>query len=111
MTGGFCGCGRCTTAVDWTNVRTIFHVVSLLLLIVGIPATALGALAVGYGWLAPVEPPPSLNEGPGMAWFLGWILLVPSAVAVISGIAMRLGLDATRPPGDIEWAREHKRLW
>lgn len=92
-------------------MRTIFHVVSVVLLLVGLPATALATIALAYSQLAPMQPPPSMNEGPAMAGFLGWMLLVPSAVAVVSGIAMRLGLNANRPQGDVEWARAHKRLW
>jgi len=72
------------------------------LLIVGIPATALAALAVVYSWLAPNQPSSSTNVVPAMAGFVGWMLLVPSVFAVISGIAMRVGHNASRPPGDIQ---------
>jgi hypothetical protein len=92
-------------------VRTISRVISVLLLVTGLPALGLAAVALAYAWLAPVQPPPSLNEGPGMAGVIGWILLIPSAVAVIVGIAMHVGLNATRAPKDIAWAREHRRLW
>lgn len=92
-------------------MRTAFQVVSVLLLIVGLPATALSLFALAYARLAPIQPPPSMNELPGMAGFLGWMLLVPSSIAVAVAFAMRYGLNATRPPGEIEWASQHKRLW
>jgi len=94
-------------------VRAILQAVSVLLLIVGVPATALAIVALTYSWIAPVQPPPSLNEGPGMAGALGWMLLVPGGLAVIVGLAMRRGLNATRAPDEIvdpEWARRHRRL-
>jgi len=93
------------------GMRTFLRAVSLLLLVVGALAGALATAALGYSWLVPVQPPPSLNEGPGTARLLGWILFIPSAAAVIVGIAMHLGLNASRPPDDVAWTREHKRLW
>jgi hypothetical protein len=92
-------------------MRTLLRAISVLLLIVGVLVGVLATVALGYSWLAPVQPPPSLDEGPGMAALLGWILFIPSAVAVVVGIAMHLGLNASRPLSDIVWSREHKRLW
>jgi hypothetical protein len=92
-------------------MRTFLRAVSVVLLVVGVPAGVLATAGLSYSWLAPVQPPPSMNEGPGMAGLLGWMLLIPSAVAVIVGIAMHLFLNASRPPDGIAWTREHKRLW
>jgi hypothetical protein len=48
-------------------VRTIFQVLSVLLLILGLPVIALATTALLYSWLAPDQPPPSMNEGPALA--------------------------------------------
>jgi hypothetical protein len=92
-------------------MRTAFKVVSVLLLIVGLPAMGLSILALAYARFSPIEPPPSMNEGPGMAGLLGLMLLVPSSIAVVVAFAMLYGLKATRPPGELEQASRHKRLW
>jgi hypothetical protein len=84
---------------------------SVVLLVFGALAVGVATIALAYSWLAPVQPEPSMNEGPGMAGLLGWILLIPGLAAVVVGIAMHLGLNASLPPGDVAWAREHRRLW
>jgi hypothetical protein len=92
-------------------MRAIFRVASVLLLVVGLPMTALSLCALAYARLAPIQPPPSMNELPGMAGFLGWVLLGPGVIAVVTAFAMRCGLNATRLPAELEWASRHKRLW
>jgi len=76
-------------------MRTFLRAVSVVLLVVGVPAGVLATAGLVYSWLAPVQAPPSMNELP----------------AVIVGIAMHIGLNASRPPDDVAWTREHKRLW
>ena len=92
-------------------MRTFLRAVSVVLLVVGVPAGVLATAGLVYSWLAPVQAPPSMNELPGMAGLLGWMLVIPSTLAVIVGIAMHIGLNASRPPDDVAWTREHKRLW
>ena len=93
------------------SMRATFRIVSILLLVFGVPGVLLAALALFYSWLASRPPPPGMNEGPGMAGVLGWMLLLPSAVALVVGIAMHVGLNSARSKDDVEWAREHRRLW
>jgi uncharacterized BrkB/YihY/UPF0761 family membrane protein len=92
-------------------MRTMLQVVAVLLLVVGVPATALASLALIYAWLAPIQADPLMNEGPAMAWALGWIFLVPSALAIVVAVAMLYRLNATRPATAVEWAGKHKRWW
>jgi len=93
------------------SLRAIFRVISVLLLVLGVPGALLSAVALLYAWLAPAQPPPSMNEGPAMAGFLGWILLLPCAVAIVLGIAVQVGLNSARSSNEVDWAREHRRLW
>jgi hypothetical protein len=41
---------------------------------------------------APAEPPPSLNEGPGLAEFLGFFMTIFGSVSVLAALAMLAGL-------------------
>lgn len=94
-------------------MRAIFRVASVLLMIAGVVAVVLALAAFLYSAVTPTQPPPSMNEGPGMAWMIGWLLLLPGGSAVIAGIAMRIALRTTRTPDEIvdsEWSRQHKRL-
>jgi hypothetical protein len=92
-------------------VRAIFRAVSIVLLVVGVLAAALAMFALAVSWIVPPQPPPSMNEGHGMANAIGWMLLIPGAVAIAVGIAVHHGLNAAARPGDVAWAREHRRLW
>jgi len=78
-------------------MRAILPVVSAVLLALGIPATALAALALVYSWSAPIHPSSSTDIGPAIAAFFGWMLLLPGILAVLSGIALRISFKVTHP--------------
>ena len=95
-------------------MRTILHLVAVILLGLGAPVTALGLLALVYSGLAPAQPPPSLNEGPGLAGFFGLLFIASGLLSVTIGIVMLSVLRATRPPHELvsaDWTRQHRRLW
>lgn len=97
--------------ITFEDVRTFFRAVSVVLLSVGLPGAGLAIVALTYSSVAPVQPPPSLNEGPGLATMVGWMLLIPSAVAVVAGVALHLRLNASQRPEDVALARARRRLW
>ena len=52
-------------------MRGTIQILSVLSLLLGAPVALLGAVAMLYAKWAPAQPPPSLNEGPGLPGFLG----------------------------------------
>jgi len=54
----------------------MIQILSVLALLVGAPVALLGAVAMLYAKWAPAQPPPSLNEGPGLAAFLGLFMTI-----------------------------------
>lgn len=93
-------------------MRTVFHLLSFLLLGLGALTVALGLAALVFYCMTPPEPPPSLNEGLGLAGFLGWISLGAGGLAFLLGAALMSALRTTRPAHETpEWARQHRRLW
>ena len=92
-------------------MRAVFQIVSVLSLVFGVPMALLGATALLYAKWAPVQPPPSLNEGPGLAGFLGFFVTIFGSVSVLVGLAMLAGLRRwPKPDAEVQWARQHKRL-
>jgi len=93
-------------------MRALFQILSVLFLVFGTPVALLGASALLYAYWAPVQPPPSLNEGPGLAGFLGLFMTIGGSVTVLLGCAMLAGLRALqKPEAELQWGRDHKRLW
>lgn len=95
-------------------MRTIFQVASFVLIGLGVPVAGFGLLMLIYSWLTPPQPPPSLNEGLGLAHFIGWGLFAMGSVSVMIGGAVVSALRANPAPGDtgnVDWRRRHRRLW
>jgi len=92
-------------------MRTIFAVTSMIFLVVGALGMAMAAALLICSWAAPIQPPPSLNEGPALARFIGWGLLLISVPALVVGAAMMVGLRRSRSADEIARALRHKRLW
>ena len=95
-------------------MRTLFHLVSIALLGIGALVAFFGLLALAWAWLTPIQPPPSMNEGPGMVGLGGLYFLAMGACSVFMGLMIWAVLKASRPPHEIvspDWARAHKRLW
>ncbi len=93
-------------------MRALFQILSVLFLVLGTPVALLGASALLYAYWAPVQPPPSLNEGPGVAGFLGFFMTIFGSVSVLIGLVMLGGLRRwPKPDVEVQRARQHKRLW
>lgn len=92
-------------------MRAVFQILSVLSLVFGAAVALLGATALLYAKWVPDQPPPSLNEGPGMAGFLGFFMTIFGSVSVLIGLAMLAGLRRwPKPDAEVRWARHHKRL-
>ena len=99
-------------------MRTVLRVLAYLLLVFGLPTTLFGLLVLGYSSLmrlAPRPPPPSLNEGPGLAAFFGMLFLLSgvftSALGIIVDVTLKSSQNRTAPPAaSPAWKREHERL-
>jgi hypothetical protein len=93
-------------------MRGMIQILSILSLLLGAPVALLGAVAMLYAKLAPAQPPPSLNEGPGLAGFFGFSMTIFGLVSVLAALAMLAGLRRwPKPDAELQWARRHKRLW
>lgn len=92
-------------------MRVAFRILSYLLLVFGAFTTPFGLLALFFAKAGPIHPPPSIDEGPGLASLLGWIIVTAGLVSALVGFAIRAALRA-KPDAELdrEWAREHKRL-
>jgi hypothetical protein len=92
-------------------MRAVFQILSVLSLAFGVAVALLGVTALLYAKWAPAQPPPSLNEGPGLAGLLGFFMTIFGSVSVLLGVAMLAGLRRwPKPAADLQWARQHKRL-
>jgi hypothetical protein len=90
----------------------VFQIVSVLALVLGAAVALLGATGLLYAKWAPAAPPPSLNEGPGLAGLLGFSMTIFGSGSVLIGLAILAGLRRRpRPSAEVQWARHHKRLW
>ena len=93
-------------------MRGMIQILSVLSLLLGAPVALLGVVAMLYAKWAPDQPPPSLNEGPGLAGFLGFFMTIFGSVSVLAALAMLAGLRRwPTPDAELHWARRHKRLW
>jgi len=92
-------------------MRTVIQILCVLLLVFGALTTPLGLVALLYAKLAPVQPPPSLNEGPGLGELIGSCVTALGFVSGLLGFALRAGLRS-KPDSESDpaWARRHKRL-
>ena len=79
-------------------MRTAFQILSVLFLVLGAPLALLGVTALLYANWAPVQPPPSLNEGPGLAGVLGLLMTIAGSGSVLLGLATLAGLRASPKP-------------
>jgi hypothetical protein len=93
-------------------VRGLIQILSVLSILLGTVVALLGAVAMLYAKWAPAQPPPSLNEGPGLAGFLGFSMIIFGSGSILAGLAMLAGLRRwPKPDAELQWARRHKRLW
>jgi len=93
-------------------MRGVFQILCVLCLVFGAVVALLGATALLYAKWAPAQPPPSLNEGTGLAGLLGFYATILGSVSVLIGLAMLAGLRRwPKPDAEVQWARQHKRLW
>lgn len=91
-------------------MRTVLQILCVASLIVGLLATLLGVFALVYARLAPIQPTPSLNEGAGLAGYLGLLTTILGVVSLLVALAALAGVRSLAKP-DRDWARAHKRLW
>jgi hypothetical protein len=91
-------------------MRTVLQILSVVFLVVGALATLLGGVALLYAKLAPAEPPPSLNEGPGLAGLLGFSATIFGVFSILIALAAFAGVQSLSKR-DPNFARNHKRLW
>lgn len=95
-------------------MRTLFHLASLALLVLGALAEAFGSFWLVWALCSPAQPPPSLNEGPALAAVAGSFFVLAGAASLFVGLLLLAILKASRPPDEVvspEWARVHKRWW
>ena len=78
-------------------MRTAFRISSVIFIAAGAVVIGIAAVLIAYSLFMPPQPPPSLNEGHGLAFFLGGCAAAIGVVSLSVGIAIRLGL---RTPGD-----------
>jgi hypothetical protein len=79
-------------SADRDGMRTAFQLGSGALLVVGGGIVAIAAYMIGFALFAPTRPPPSLNEGHGLAFFFGVAAAFVGLVLVSVGVAIRVGL-------------------
>jgi hypothetical protein len=73
-------------------MRTAFRISSAVFFAIGVVVIGTAALLVGYSLLVPAQPSPSLNEGHGLAFFLGGCAALVGVVSLSVGAAIRFGL-------------------
>jgi hypothetical protein len=73
-------------------MRGLIQILSVLSLLFGALVALLGTAAMLYAKWAPAQPPPNLNEGAGLAGFLGFFMTIAGSVSVLTGLAMQAGL-------------------
>jgi hypothetical protein len=61
------------------------------LAIFGVGVTCVGLYLVGFALFSPTQPPPSMNEGHGLAWFIGIGSAVAGLLVSTVGLAVRSG--------------------
>lgn len=79
-------------------MRRAFDIAAKVFWFLGAGIIALGLAGVGFGLFAPVQPPPSLNEGHALAFVLGAMTTLVGVVLVSLGAAIRIGLKNGVPP-------------
>jgi hypothetical protein len=59
------------------------------LALLGVGVTCVGLYLVGFALFAPTQPPPSLNEGHGLAWFIGIMISIVGLAALTIGVSLQ----------------------
>jgi hypothetical protein len=73
--------------------------------VLGVGIICFGLYLVGFSLFAPTQPPPSLNEGRGLAWAIGLMVTFTGVVPFAIGLAIRAGLRKSgRPVFRSRWA-------
>ena len=73
-------------------MKRLFEVVATILAGAGALGTLLGLLMVAYGLFGHKSPPPSLNEGHALSFFLGIEVGLVGLVSLLIGLGVRAGL-------------------
>ena len=73
-------------------MERVLRVVAGALLLVGVGVICFGLYLIGFGLFTPTQPPPSLNEGHGLAWAIGLMLATVGLLPFSVGLAIRSGL-------------------
>jgi hypothetical protein len=77
-------------------MQKAFRIVGGGLVLLGVGTTCLGLSCVGFALFTPTQPPPSLNEGHGLAWFFGMMISLAGLAPLLIGLALR-GSAPLRP--------------
>jgi hypothetical protein len=84
-------------------MRRAFEIAAKVFWFLGVGIIALGLAGIGFGLFTPTQPPPSLNEGHGLAFALGAMTAFVGVLVVSIGVAIRVGLkDGGTPATAVE---------
>ena len=73
-------------------MEKVLRIVGRGVLVLGVGIICVGLYLVGFSLFAPMQPPPSLNEGPGLASAIGLMVTTAGFVPFTVGLAIRAGL-------------------
>ena len=71
------------------DMEKALRIVENGLLLTGVGVVCFGLCLAGFSLLAPTQPPPSLNEGHGLAWAIGLMVTLAGLVPFTIGLAIR----------------------
>jgi hypothetical protein len=84
-------------------MRRAYEIAAKVFLLLGVGIIALGLWGIGFALFTPTQPPPSLNEGHGLAFALGSMSAFVGVLVASVGVVIRVGLkDAGRPSNAVE---------
>ena len=73
-------------------MRRAIELAATTALVLGAAIVVLGVIGLGYAFFAPTQPPPSLNEGHGLAFALGLVTALVGVVVALVGLGIRSAL-------------------
>jgi hypothetical protein len=77
-------------------MERVLRVLAGGLLLIGVGVTCFGLSLIGFALFTPTQPPPSLNEGHGLAWAIGLLVTMVGLLPLAVGLAIRSGLKKAR---------------